>query len=90
MNDYENIHHCAILLNSKIFYDRLRTTTNKSTKKFKKVESASAMIWKLLKVAEKSFRRLKGHWLLPDVLEEKQFINGVAIKENKRVERKAA
>jgi hypothetical protein len=48
------------------------------------------MIWKLLQVAEKSFRRLKGHWLLPDILEGKEFINGVATEENKKVERKAA
>jgi hypothetical protein len=47
-------------------------------------------IWKLLKVAEKSFRKLKGHWLLPDVLEGKQFVNGVAVKEVNRIERKAA
>ena len=70
-------------------FSSVRLRTNAS-KRFKKVESASAMIWKLLKVAEKSFRKLKGHWLLPDVLEGKQFKNGVTIKENKRVERKAA
>ena len=28
-------------------------------------------------------------WLLPDILEGEQFINGVAIKNNKKVERKA-
>lgn len=70
-------------------FSSVRLRTNAS-KRFKKVESASAMIWKLLQVAEKSFRRLKGHWLLADVLEGKQFINGVAIEENKSIERKAA
>jgi len=70
-------------------FSSVRLRTNAS-KRFKKVQSASAMIWKLLTVAEKSFRKLKGHWLLPDVLEGKQFINGVAVEENKRVERKAA
>jgi len=70
-------------------FSSVRLRTNAS-KRFKKVESASAMIWKLLQVAERSFRRLKGHWLLPDVLEGKQFINGVAIEEHKRAERKAA
>lgn len=70
-------------------FSSVRLRTNAS-KRFKKVESASAMIWKLLKVSEKSFRRLKGHWLLPDVLEGQQFKNGVAVKENKSVERKAA
>jgi transposase-like protein len=70
-------------------FSSVRLRTNAS-KRFKKVESASAMIWKLLQVAEKSFRRLKGHWLLPDVLEGKQFVDGVAIQESNRVERKAA
>jgi putative transposase len=70
-------------------FSSVRLRTNAS-KRFKKVQSASAMIWKLLKVAEKSFRRLKGHWLLSDVLEGAQYVNGVAIKENNRVERKAA
>jgi transposase-like protein len=69
-------------------FSSVRLRTNAS-KRFKKVESASAMIWKLLKVSEKSFRKLKGHWLLPDVLEGKQFVDGVAVKDNKRVERKA-
>lgn len=70
-------------------FSSVRLRTNAS-KRFKKVESASSMIWKLLKVAEKSFRRLKGYWLLTDVLEGKQFVNGVAIQEINRVERKAA
>ncbi len=70
-------------------FSSVRLRTNAS-KRFKKVESASAMIWKLLQVAEKSFRKLKGYWLLSDVLEGKQFVNGVAIEENKSVERKAA
>ncbi len=51
-------------------FSSVRLRTNAS-KRFKKVQSASAMIWKLLTVAEKSFRRLKGHWLLTDVLEGK-------------------
>jgi len=70
-------------------FSSVRLRTNAS-KRFKKVESASAMIWKLLRVAEKTFRRLKGYWLLPDVLEGKQFINGVALKKNNPTERKAA
>jgi transposase-like protein len=36
---------------------RLRTT---AAKRFKKVENATALIWKLLQVAESTFRRLKG------------------------------
>jgi putative transposase len=43
---------------------RLRTT---AAKRFKSVESATALIWKLLRVAESTFRRLKGAELLPTV-----------------------
>ncbi len=66
---------------------RLRTD---AAKRFKKVENATAMIWKLLRVAEKNFRTLKGYWLLPDVYAGKKFVNGVLVKEKKIVERKAA
>ena len=40
---------------------RLRTT---AAKRFKRVESATALIWKLLLVAEKRFRRLDAPHLL--------------------------
>jgi putative transposase len=43
---------------------RLRTT---AAKRFKKVENATALIWKILQVAESTFRRLKGAELLPAV-----------------------
>lgn len=66
---------------------RLRTD---AAKRFKKVESATAMIWKLLQVAEKSFRALKAYWLLQDVYEGKQFVNGVRTQETKVLERMAA
>jgi len=67
---------------------RLRTN---AARRFKRVDSATAMIWKLLKVAEKSFRKLKGYRLLPDVLEGKKFVNGIAIqKEENKQERIAA
>jgi transposase-like protein len=66
---------------------RLRTD---AARRFKKVANATAMIWKLLCVAEKRFRRLKGHWLLQDVYEGKQFIDGIAVQEKRSVERMAA
>lgn len=66
---------------------RLRTD---AAKRFKKVQNAAAMIWKLLRVAEKNFRTLKGHWLLPDVYAGKTFVDGVAKRESKRLERMAA
>ena len=53
---------------------RLRTT---AAKRFKKVENATALIWKMLQVAEASFRRLKGAELLPAVYAGEQYVNGV-------------
>jgi len=67
---------------------RLRTD---AAKRFKKVQNATAMIWKLLQVAEKSFRTLKGFWLLSDVYAGKKFVDGVKVKhESKALERMAA
>ena len=66
---------------------RLRTD---AAKRFKRVDNATAMIWKLLRVAEKNFRTLKGYWLLSDVFEGKQFVNGTMVDQIKRLERKAA
>jgi hypothetical protein len=48
------------------------------------------MIWKLLQVAEKSFRLLKGYWLLSDVYEGKRFVDGTLIQEQRVLERMAA
>ena len=44
---------------------RLRTG---AAKRYKKVENATAVIWKVLRIAERSFRRLNAPELLPDVL----------------------
>jgi len=56
---------------------RLRTD---AAKRYKRVPNATAMIWKLLRVAEKSFRKLKGSELLPEVFEGKQFVDGLPLK----------
>jgi putative transposase len=53
---------------------RLRTT---AAKRFKKVENATALIWKILQVAESTFRRLKGAELLPAVYAGTQYRDGV-------------
>src|SRR5215470_14709476 len=53
---------------------RLRTT---AAKRFKKVENATALIWKMLQVAESTFRRLKGAELLPAVYTGAQYVDGV-------------
>lgn len=53
---------------------RLRTTAGK---RYKRVESATALIWKVLQVAEQTFRRLNAPELLPAVYAGVQFVNGV-------------
>jgi putative transposase len=53
---------------------RLRTT---AAKRFKKVENATVLIWKMLQVAESTFRRLKGAELLPAVYAGAQYSDGV-------------
>jgi hypothetical protein len=42
-----------------------------------KVENATTLIWKLLQVAESTFRRLKGAELLPAVYAGVQYVDGV-------------
>ncbi len=54
---------------------RLRTT---AAKRFKRVDSATALIWKVLGVAEQSWRRLNAAHLLPLVLAGKVFTDGKA------------
>jgi transposase-like protein len=66
---------------------RLRTD---AAKRFKKVQSATAMIWKLLRVAEKNFKSLKGAALLPDVYEGKKFVDGKRASKPEGIERIAA
>ena len=53
---------------------RLRTT---AAKRFKKVDNATALIWKLLPVAESAFRKLKGTELLPAVYAGAHYRDGV-------------
>lgn len=52
---------------------RLRTTAGK---RFKRVESATALIWKLLQVAEQTFRRLNAPEVLPLVYAGVPFVDG--------------
>ena len=57
---------------------RLRTD---AAKRYKKVERATAMIWKLLLVGEQHFRRLRGAEWLPAVHRGTRFVDGVLTKE---------
>ena len=58
---------------------RLRTD---AAKRFKRVDNATALIWKLVMVGQRSWRRLKGAHLLADVYEGKKFVNGLPEEEH--------
>ena len=60
---------------------RLRTS---AAKRFKRVESATALIWKLLTVAEKRFRNLNAPHLLGDVFEGRKFEDGKPVSTQQR------
>ena len=60
---------------------RLRTS---AAKRFKRVESATALIWKLLTVAEKRFRKLDAPHLLRDVFEGRKFEDGKPVSTQQR------
>jgi putative transposase len=53
---------------------RLRTA---AAQRFKKVDNATAVIWKTLLIAEKTFRRLDAPELLADVASDAVYVNGV-------------
>jgi transposase-like protein len=60
---------------------RLRTD---AAKRFKKVENATAVIWKMLLVAESKFRRLNSPELVKEVYLGVRFVNGERRKEEIR------
>jgi transposase-like protein len=70
-------------------FDAVRLRTNAS-RRFKKTENAEAMIWKLLRVAEKSWRALNAPHLMKDVYDGKCFKDGVAVRTKIEPTRKAA
>lgn len=59
---------------------RLRT---EASRRFKKVENAEAMVWKLLTVAEKSWRKLNAPNLLKVVYDGNRFKDGATVKSRK-------
>jgi transposase-like protein len=73
--------HTSNVVESPFATVRLRTT---AAKRFKKVENATALIWKMLQVAESTFRRLKGAELLPAVYAGAQYEDGVQRTTNTR------
>ena len=56
---------------------RLRTD---AARRFKKVANARAVIWKMLIVAEKRFRRLKAPELMKEVYQGAKYVNGVPVQ----------
>jgi transposase-like protein len=56
---------------------RIRTT---AAKRYKKVENATAVIWKTLMIVEKHFRRLDAPELLAEVAEGAVYVDGVRVK----------
>jgi putative transposase len=63
---------------------RLRT---EAAKRFKRVENATAMIWRLLRVAESRFRKIDAPHLAADVYRDEMFQDGEKVS---RTERRAA
>lgn len=57
---------------------RLRTD---AAKRFKKVENATAVIWKMLLVAQQRFRRLNAPELMMEVYHGAEYVNGVRVQE---------
>jgi transposase-like protein len=66
---------------------RLRTD---AARRFKKTENAEAMIWKLLGVAEQSWRKLNAPELMREVYDGKRFKDGIAVETKTVPTRKAA
>ena len=64
---------------------RLRTNAGK---RYKRVQSATALIWRVLMVAEKHFRKLNAFELLPVVYAGQKYQNGKPIQEEKTAKRR--
>jgi hypothetical protein len=63
-------------------WKHLRTA---AAQRFKKVENVTAVIWKTLPIAEKTFRRLDAPELLADVASSVVYVNGVrAVNQRER------
>jgi len=70
-------------------FDMIRLRTN-AARRYKRVENATAMIWKLLTIGEKRWRALKGAPLLRDVYDGKKFVDGNSSKKAYKVKEAAA
>jgi putative transposase len=70
-------------------FDMIRLRTN-AARRFKRVDNAATMIWKLLRIGEKAWRCLKGAERLRDVYEGKKFVDGKIVKKADKVKAVAA
>src|SRR5262249_2213260 len=70
-------------------FDMIRLRTN-AARRFKRVENATAIIWKLLMIGEKAWRSLKGAELLRDVFDGKKFVDGKVAKSANKTKQIAA
>lgn len=59
---------------------RLRTS---AAKRYKRTDNAEAIIWKLLMLAERTFRKLDAPQLLPSVAAGEVYVNGIKSKKNR-------
>jgi putative transposase len=57
---------------------RLRTD---AAKRFKRVENATAVIWKMLLVAQQRFRRLHAPELMKEIYHGAEYVNEVRVQE---------
>jgi putative transposase len=65
---------------------RLRTD---AARRYKKVANAETLIWKILMIAEKKFRRLNAPELLEQVYNRHRFEKGIQVEEITRTRRAA-
>ena len=65
-------------------FDMIRLRTN-AARRFRRVENATSIIWKLLMLAERAWRSLKGAELLRDVYNGKKFVDGKIVKKAEHV-----
>jgi len=70
-------------------FDMIRLRTN-AARRFKRVENANSIIWKLLVLAEKAWRSLKGAELLRDVYDGKKFVDSKIVKNAESIARGGA
>ena len=70
-------------------FDTVRLRAD-AARRHKRVDNATAIVWKLLRIGEKTWRRLKGSELLRDVYKGATFIDGKIVKKVQKVKAVAA